>query len=780
MILHYFKVAWRNILKYKTQSIISVLGLAIGFTAFSFTLSWIRYEKGYDKHNLHADQIYKVVPNNSKSIFNQTSVGLTDYLRTSFPEVIAASNVLSSQYIFPENISLNQRSQFVKDSRFSVSTDTSFFSVFYPEVKISYPVPLPEQATVVVRSLAEKWDITPIHMNTYIDSLSLTPIAIVNDYPVASNVAFRYMNVSNPMEDNLEISSWNQNFGYTYIRIHEGASIENISKRLENLEITEQDGTISYHSYKIIPLRKAHYLHPNYEDVTAIKFAALKQFSIVSLLVIFCALINYIMLFTTRVKIRTREFSLNRINGASYKNIIQLLFWEFFIILLTSIFIGIILTELLFPLFSRFSLIVASKSYFLLSVLLYSLLIILATTGITFIVIYSFVRNNIHYNLQLKLKSKKTLKVSFSDIAIFVQICIGILLIFSSTVMYNQYNLIDQRVGYNRNNLMVFGTDNNNIPIAEIKSIPEIGDFITNTQNLYTRSQISHVTPTEIIDEEQKSETHNFIIRFMNINAREFLEIPLLEGRDILPEEQSAYYINESGNRLLENNALGKLVRGSEPIIGVIPDLQVESPLIKIEPTLYGITRSDDQQMCRNITFRAENDSTKKIVFDWFSKKFPSTDGTGFSYYTFHLMDINEIFKDFTKSERNLLALLAIMTGVAILIAIFGIYSMVTLACNRRRKEIAIRKVNGARTKEIFTLFFKQYFWITIAGSVVVFPVGVYVLQHWLEQYTRRVSMEWWLFAGVFILVLLIVMASMIFRVIKASRENPAEVVKSE
>ena len=780
MILHYFKVAWRNILKYKTQSIISVLGLAIGFTAFSFTLSWIRYEKGYDKHNLHADQIYKVVPNNSKSIFNHTSVGLTDYLRTNFPEVIAASNVLSSQSIYPENISLNQRSQFVKDSRFSVSTDTAFFSVFYPEVNISYPAPLPEQSTVVVKSLAEKWDITPMHMNTYIDSLSLTPIAIVNDYPVSSNVAFRYLNVSNPMEGNLEISSWNHNFGYTYIRIHEGASIENISNRLENLEITEQDGTISYHSYKIIPLRKANYLHPNYENVTVIKFSALKQFSIVSLLVILCALINYIMLFTSRVKIRTREFSLNRINGASYKNIILLLLWEFIIILFTSIFIGIILTELLFPLFSRFSLIVASKSYFLIYVLLYSLLIILATTGITFIVINSFVRNNIHYNLHLKIKADNKLKVSFSNIAIFVQICIGILLIFSSTVMYNQYNLIDQRVGYNRNNLMVFGTNNNNIPIAEIKSIPEIGDFITNTENLFTWSQIRRVTPTEIIDEEQKSETHNFIIRFMNIKAREFLEIPLLEGRDILPEEQSAYYINESGNRLLENNALGKLVRGSEPIIGVIPDLQVESPLIKIVPTLYGITRSDDQQMCRNITFRAGNDSIKKIVFDWFSKKFPLTEGTGFSYYTFHLMDINEIFKDFTKSERYLLFLLLVMTGVAILISVFGIYSMVTLACNRRRKEIAIRKVNGASIKEIFMIFFRQYLWITIASSAVAFPLGVFVMQRWLEQYTRRVAMEWWLFAGVFALVLLIVMGSMIFRVIKAARENPAEVVKSE
>jgi ABC-type antimicrobial peptide transport system permease subunit len=77
-------------------------------------------------------------------------------------------------------------------------------------------------------------------------------------------------------------------------------------------------------------------------------------------------------------------------------------------------------------------------------------------------------------------------------------------------------------------------------------------------------------------------------------------------------------------------------------------------------------------------------------------------------------------------------------------------------------------------------LFFRQYLWITIASSAVAFPLGVFVMQRWLEQYTRRVAMEWWLFAGVFALVLLIVMGSMIFRVVKAARENPAEVVKSE
>ncbi len=778
MIIHYFKIAWRNILKYKTQSIISVLGLAIGFTAFSFTISWIRYENSYDKHNPYADQIFKIVPNNSKSGI-QTSIGLTEYLRTNFPEVIAASNVYSSQHIFPENITLNQRSQFVKDCRFSVSTDTAFFSVFYPEVEISYPVPLPVQATVVVKSLAEKWDITLLHINTYLDSLSITPIAIIDDYPVSSNVAFRFINVSNPMEGNLEISSWNYNFGYTYIRINEAASIENISNILENLEITEQDGTISYHSYKVIPLRKAHYLHSNYEDVTVIKFEALKQFSIVSLLVIFCALINYIMLFSTRVKIRTQEFSLNKINGASFKNIIQLLFWEFFIILLISILIGITLTELFFPLFKQFSLTVASKSYFLISVLLYSLMIILATTAITFIVINSFIRNSINNNLKLKIKSDNKSKVSFSNIAIFIQISIGLLLIFISSVMYYQYNLIDQRVGYNRNNLMIFGTNENNIPISEVENIPGIGEIITNVENLFSWSQIKPF-PVKIIDEEQKSETYNFCVTYINPKTMEFLEIPLIEGREVLPQDQRVYYVNETGKRLLENNALGKMVEGSDPIIGVIPDMQVRSPLIKIEPTLYGITSNENQQMCNDIIFRAENDSVTRTVLDWFRYKFTSVQRSDYSFYPFYIMDINHNFKEFTKSERNLLKLLSIMTSVAILIAVFGIYSMVTLACNRRRKEIAIRKVNGATVKEIFMLFFKQYLWITIAASAVAFPVGVYVMQRWLEQYTRRVSMEWWIFAAVFALVLIIVMASMIFRVVKAARENPAEVVKSE
>ena len=142
--------------------------------------------------------------------------------------------------------------------------------------------------------------------------------------------------------------------------------------------------------------------------------------------------------------------------------------------------------------------------------------------------------------------------------------------------------------------------------------------------------------------------------------------------------------------------------------------------------------------------------------------------------------NMEEVYAEYTRSENYLLTLLSIMTVVAILIAVFGIYSMVTLACNQRRKEIAIRKVNGAKVREIFMLFFWQYFMVTVVSCIVAFPIGVYIMQRWLEQYTRRVSMEGWLFVGIFILVVLIVLASIFSRVNRAAKENPADVLKSE
>jgi ABC-type antimicrobial peptide transport system permease subunit len=779
MFQHYLKIAWRNLRKYKTQTVVSILGLAIGFTAFAFTLSWIRYEMSYDSFNPEANRIYRI---EQESVYKMrvryTSYGLSAYLRDNFPEVAAASNTYSGQVFLTKDAPRSTMDRFNQDCRFIVQTDTAFFSVFYPDMKVTFPYPLPEGAAIFSRSVADKLGITPRSFGQKLDSLdmTITPIAIVDDKPLPSNVAFGLMTITIPDERYGPDELWNHNSGFTYVRLHKGSTIERVEQALDSLRVITQSGE-QFRSYKVYPLRKVQYLARKGQAM--IKFEALKQFSVISLLVIIAALINYIMLFVSRVKARWREFALNKVNGASDKEILLLLLHEFMITLLVAIFVGGLLTEWLFPAFSRFSMIVAPKSYFLVSVFWYSLIIIVVSTLITFGLIRGFVRRSIRENITPETKSRRGFRVNFTHVAIFVQLAIGVLLIFCITVACTQYHLINQRVGYDRNGLMVFVTLQEKIPVSEFKKIPGVGSFIVNSESFFKYESNRVKRPVEVIGKDQHVETYELAIRSVSADFRDLLRIPLLEGRDMLPSEHSAYFINETGNRELGGNAVGKTIHGNL-IIGIIPDLQVFSALEVIQPTLYRLSRYDNEQQVNDIMFRCENDSVKKRVDDWFSKMFLIKGIRSDNYEGYYSLDIDKGFKEHTTPERYLLMLIGIMTGVAILIAVFGIYSMITLACNQRRKEMAIRKVNGAKAKEILALFFRQYFAVTVAACAVAFPVGVHVMQRWLEQYTRRVSMEWWLFAGVFVLVVAIVFTSMAFRVCKAASENPAEVVKAE
>ncbi|KAB5100270.1 FtsX-like permease family protein, partial [Bacteroides thetaiotaomicron] len=112
--------------------------------------------------------------------------------------------------------------------------------------------------------------------------------------------------------------------------------------------------------------------------------------------------------------------------------------------------------------------------------------------------------------------------------------------------------------------------------------------------------------------------------------------------------------------------------------------------------------------------------------------------------------------------------------------SILGIYSLVTLTCEQRSKEIAIRKVNGAIIRDILILFLKEYLILLIVASLIAFPIGYIAMKHWLESYVERTEISAWMYGAIFIIVGLIIFFSIIGRVWKAARQNPAEVIKSE
>ncbi|MDD4438637.1 MAG: FtsX-like permease family protein [Tissierellia bacterium] len=742
-------------------------------------MSWIHFERGYDKHNPDADRIYKVFQINDD---NESGVQYMlptplKWLLEGFPEIEAVTAISLSKGAYWKDEKV-----LIHDGNIMLA-DTSFFKVFYPDIKIDYPADISDGPVILSERGAKFLGVERDNIGQYLDSLGFNILDIVSGLPsTQTNVPFDIMTIKPLFEDS--DCPWCYFSNTIYVRLHENVNVELLSDKLDSIDI--EDSMQGAVSFILVPLRETHYTYP--ENKANIKYTHLQIFITVSFLVILCALVNYLMLFVNNLRIRGRELSLRKVNGASNGNLVQLFITEIGLILLLSLFISAVLIELLYSPFLKLSEIDAPKSFFIKEMTLYGFLILLFSILISLIPIYSLKYKNI----------SKRVNHNFTQISLFTQLSVSILLCFCTSIFLYQYKTLNNSdIGFNRFNINTFQSNVwlTKDEVAKISGVKDAvffnGQFLPTT----SRSFLQYRTESEKIIKTE-------LVKFHEPDFVDFFEFQIIEGRNLQYGEKSACLINKTAAKEFElKSPLGEKINNFT-IVGVMRDIHISPPSMPIIPSVYALR--DNMETLSTIknpitgnydintgpvpSSEAESISTS---FNYFAYKYTdsfreSTEKEITDLVTdqggriIRLFNMEEFYSEYTQSERYLLILLTAMTAVAILIAIFGIYSMVTLACNRRRKEIAIRKVNGATVKEIFMLFFKQYFWITFAASALAFPIGVYVMQRWLEQYTRRVSMEWWLFAGVFALVLLIVMASMIFRVVKAAKENPAEVVKSE
>jgi ABC-type antimicrobial peptide transport system permease subunit len=145
-----------------------------------------------------------------------------------------------------------------------------------------------------------------------------------------------------------------------------------------------------------------------------------------------------------------------------------------------------------------------------------------------------------------------------------------------------------------------------------------------------------------------------------------------------------------------------------------------------------------------------------------------------------NIVNAEEKYDEYLTSENALLKMLGILAGVCTLLSIFAIYSLVSLTCEQRRKEIAIRKVNGADIKHILSMFTKEYASLLMIAAVLSFSIGYYIMKQWVENYTLQTNIDWWVFASILMGIAMIITLCIGQRIWKAANENPADVVKSE
>ena len=795
MITHYIKVALRNLRKYPTQTIISVLGLAAGFVCLSLSALWMHYENTYDTMHEDYERIYTFQDERFKE-----RVGVTGYgtrmlsscavykaLLQDFPEVEAAAVAQISEPtdLFIEGVMLR-----------ALITDSSFIKVF--------DIPLIEGDFEFLRRGEE----TSVALAEPLAKILLPGVAdyIGRRIFLAVDMQLTVAAVYKPFDehsifagyDMIMCNGFNLGWGWTntlFAKLHEGVDVNAFADKVYN--ICREDGD-SLHT-ATIPLVQAHRYGGNY---LSLRYIHLQNFTLCSALLVACALINFLVLYLIRLRGRQREMALRMVNGATTRSLLLMFLIEYGMVLVAAIAIGALAIEWLREPFAHFASIGLGGGYIQLQSLYYMLGIAAICLVISMMPIAIVRRRTLHRSLSAH-KSGGTMR----KVSLLVQLATSIAFIFCTIVMLRQVQFLrNNDWGYaikGRAQLGILSTRNPNQRFSvdfireveqKIVHMTQQIPMVTSVRN--TASTINGMGGASYTLELSSSPDNNYIKATMEAG---FWDIghpdhgfTAIEGT--LPREENwgenQIVITENIRRALGwDNAVGRTVywrslygqyQEANEVVAVIKDIY-DGSLMKQPNKYFFYSKQTYERLHGRI-----NHPIYYITISYEPKMREEFDAALEEMMNTHFPDIiylmryqEDLLADKLKSETNLMLILGIITAVCILVAIFGVYSIVTLACAQRRKEIALRKIHGATLADILGIFVKEYGLIVAAASAVAFPIGYIIMKQWVAQYVKQAPIAWWIYVVIFLAIVLLIALSVGSRVWRTARENPAEVIKS-
>jgi ABC-type antimicrobial peptide transport system permease subunit len=765
MIKHYLIVAFRNLWKYKAQSGISIIGLAVGFTCFALASLWIRYEMTYDSFHPKADRLYTI---NTPSSFNphgfqrKNPSPLAAYLKEKFPEVTNACSFLA----FETEIKINS----VKYALRLAYIDSSFLSMFdisVVEGNLDFTIPESNKIAISEKKSKELFgDESPLGKVTDKGTIC----AVVSGYSEHSNYPFDALRATQPQPN--PVWEWRVSGYETLIELAPGVDAAAFKEKVYEHKIKYDDAS-ELSKIMITPLTSMHYEDPNIKR--EVKFEYIVLFALSGTLVILCSLFNFLTLFVCRFKMREKEFALRMLAGASGRSLLSLWSVEFLMTLIPAFLLGLALIKATLSPFLKLSDIQMDISSVYLESVLYIGAIIAVSLLVYITILQIFRRKSLNASIR---KSNKNL---FRNVSIVFQLVISIGFIFCTTVMIKQlYFLRHTDLGFtykNTGSVFVDRTAYSEALENQLKQFPEITETLRGYNPLLP---VTYEVGSEITDWEDKSsdkENINVNLHFISKQYVEFYEMQLIEG-EMLSEDESKenVLINESAVKAFgwEHPVRKKFTYNKNTVKGVIRNVYSSLPTVPVKPVIYYFGKARDNAECY-VTFKYQEGKWKECK-DKIEELMKKEDAD----YQFTISNMEEEYDKYLVSENALLKLLSLLSLVCIIISVFGVFSLISLSCEERRKEIAIRKINGATMQDILAMYFKTYFMLLIIGAVVAFPTGYYIMKQWLEQYIKQTGIDAWIYMSIICVMAFVIILCVGWRVYKASIENPAEVIKTE
>ena len=767
MILHYLKIAWRNLLKYRMQTAVNVVGIAVGFACFAFANLWMRYEASFDSRHEGADRMYLLYAETAieaGGLSPHVPYPVSTLLKQEFPEVEAACAF--TRYTKADKLELEGQPEVELPS---IQLDSCFMNLFGIRVLAGTNDFLYTDGRIALteRTARRLFGTTDVLGRTVTcNDEEVTVCAIVSDLP-HSNFSFGFIHKGAYFRKWQDV--WYNGGFEVVVRLAPGVSPQALEEKFRAYAGQTDDRNRKITGrLRLMPLSEVR--QASFNEERLVSFSYLVLFAAAGGLVILCSLFNHLALFLSRMDIRRRELALRRTCGSSGSGLFAMLTTEYSLLILLSGFFGFVLVELLQTSFQQLSGVEGgvygeSLLYFLM-VLALSLVLLLP-----FVLRYSSLRPE-------RRRSGRRLKVMVG-----LQLFISLLAIFCTVVLMKQLNHLQHTdLGWERRNIAAFTflyPDNSETEIVDrVRQMPFVSRVLTGYFGLLPEGARGATS----IDWEGKPadlEIKGMRMALMDDTLAAFYGVRLASGRFTRAQGgDKEVMLNESAVRLMEiTDPVGMTVTyyGGEKatVVGVVRDFHITAPTIPVQPTLY--VRRFDWTSGSHVLLKYHEGAWPELrhrVDSLFAKDYPEVH--------YRLVNVMDEYNAYLKAEHLLMRLLAFVSTVCILVSAFGIFSMITLSCERRRKEVAIRKVNGARVGDILGLFAREYLLLLAAAAVVAFPVGYVLMKRWLESYVEQTPLSWWLYAVIFLGMALLVALCIGWRVWRAANENPAEVVKRE
>jgi putative ABC transport system permease protein len=791
MFKNYFKTAWRAIWKNKLTAIINIAGLSVGMTAAILIFVWVQNEMNFDNYHEDADKIYRLNTSLKAEgwIWETTPLLLADAIKKDLPDVEKVTRLYAGNlpvFNINNNLSYEKNCAFVDDD---------WFNIFHYDFIEGNAAAFAQDrnSIILTQSEVKKYFGNKDVLGAVIrvDSMNYVVKGIIKDAP--TNSSFQYTSFI-PLQNLLlnadrkaNDEQWSNANYITFIKAKPAVNTSLLEKKITSLlqkNAGDNGGSIS-----LINLKEMHFE----TDLQSSFFVSGNKnsvyiFSILGILLLLIACINYVNLTTAKASLRAKEVSVRKMIGASRLHLFYQFLSEAFLISSIALLVTLALVHTCLPTFNS----ITGKGFELplTSPGLWKVI------GIT--LLSAFLLNSIYPAMVLSsfkplnvFRGFTLLKLKDSYLRkglVTIQFTISVMLIAGTIIIYKQMQFIQQtNPGYNKSQVLVTHIPTNidfsrkneivNVIKQELLGNSSIENVSLSNQNIVNIGSYS----TGSADWEGHDTTFNPKIAQLatDANFANTMQLQMKEGRWF-----------EAGNIADKNN----VVLNEE----AIKELKIHQPYIGQRFTWKGNT-GQIIGIVKDFKFRSMHDKTGPLVAfqdaNWYntfmiriapnhaSQSIAALNNTWKKILPGSPLEYNfldDTFNELYKADQQSSTLILAFAIIAVAISCLGLFGLATFTAEQRSKEIGIRKVLGASIAGITQLLTKDFLKLVVIAIVIASPIAWMAMNQWLQGFAYRIHINWWMLMLSGAIAIIIALITISFQAIKAAMANPVKSLRSE